>query len=143
MELTENNYIEIINNYTKKDWLPLLKLIPMIEGTKEFDFVREGIQSEDGFDTMPYTENAEIVSGFIDVVHDIPVIISFDWGSWNEGRRIARDEKFDFNTIDIPAKCKLITAIVRNDRFYEGALVNAFESGLILRIIKSIEKQLD
>ena len=92
---------------------------------------------------MPYTENAEIVSGFIDVVHDIPVIISFDWGSWNEGRRIARDEKFDFNTIDIPAKCKLITAIVRNDRFYEGALVNAFESGLILRIIKSIEKQLD
>ena len=45
--------------------------------------------------------------------------------------------------LDIPMKCKLITAIVRNDRFCEGALVSAFNSGLILNILKSIEKEIN
>jgi hypothetical protein len=53
---------------------------------------------------------------------------------------MAGDENFDFDTVDLLTKCKLITAIVRNDRFCEGALVSAFNSGLILRILKSIKK---
>lgn len=53
---------------------------------------------------------------------------------------MAGDESFDFDSADLIKKCKLITAIVRNDRFCEGALVSAFESGLILKILKSIEK---
>jgi hypothetical protein len=40
-------------------------------------------------------------------------------------------------------KCKLITAIVRNDRFCDGALIQAFECGLMLRIIKTIKKQVE
>jgi len=58
------------------------------------------------------------------------------------GRNIARDNNIDFDTIDLLNKCKLITAIVRNNRFCEGALVSAFESGLILKILKSIEKEI-
>ena len=55
----------------------------------------------------------------------------------------ARDKEFDFNVIDIPKKCKLVTAIIRNDRFCEGALISAFESGLILKILKSIKLQIE
>lgn len=55
---------------------------------------------------------------------------------------MARNEGFDFDTIDLPTTCKLITAIVRNDRFCEGALDSAFESGFMLRILKSMEKQI-
>ena len=72
----------------------------------------------------------------------MPIIISFDWGAWEYGREITSNDEFDFDTLDIPEKCKLITAIVRNDRFCDGALVSAFESGLISRILKSIEKQI-
>jgi hypothetical protein len=35
-----------------------------------------------------------------------------------------------YNTIEIPTICKIITAIVRNNRFCDGALVSQFESGL-------------
>jgi hypothetical protein len=35
---------------------------------------------------------------------------------------MADDENFDFDTVDISVKCKLITAIMCNDRFCEGAL---------------------
>ena len=76
------------------------------------------------------------------IVYRLPIIISFDWGAWEEGRKIASNDDFDLDTLDLPAKCKLITAIVRSDRFCEGTLVSAFESGLILRILKSIEKQI-
>jgi hypothetical protein len=52
------------------------------------------------------------------------------------------DENFDYDSIDIPTKCKIITAIVRNDRFCSGRLIEAFESGMMLRVLKSIKREL-
>jgi hypothetical protein len=91
---------------------------------------------------MPYFIQSSIVTQFLKIVYELPIIISFDWSSWEGGRKIARNENFDFDTIDITTKCKLITAIVRNDRFCEGALVSAFDSGLILKILNSIKKDI-
>jgi len=54
---------------------------------------------------------------------------------------MASDESFDFDTVDLETKCKLITAVVRNDRFCEGTLLSAFKSGFVLKILKSIEKE--
>ena len=101
-----------------------------------------GEKDDKGTIRLPYCIEAPIVSRFLEIVYSLPIMINFDWGAWEEGRKIASDENFDFDTLDISTKCKLITAIVRNDRFCEGALVSAFESGLILRILKSIEKQI-
>ena len=50
---------------------------------------------------------------------------------------------FNFNTIEIPTICKIITAIVRNNRFCDGALVSQFESGLILKLLKAIQYQIN
>ena len=92
---------------------------------------------------IPHCEPAPIVLRFLKVVYSIPIIISFDWVSWEEGRKIASNPDFDFDSVNLVTKCKLITAIVRNDRFCEGALVAAFESGLILKILESIEKEVN
>jgi len=142
MAVLGDNYIEVINSYTRQQWKPLLDLIPIIEKTKKFGEVGGGQQDENGVFTLPYSIPSEIVIRFEKIVYDIPIIIGFDWSAWDEGREIARNKDFDFDTIDIPTKCKLITAIVRNNRFCDGALVGAFESGLILRVLKSIEKEL-
>lgn len=53
-----------------------------------------------------------------------------------------QDESFSYDSIDIPFKYKLITIIVRSERFFEGVLVGAFESGQMLKILKSIERQI-
>ena len=84
----------------------------------------------------------KIIEEFREVCYDIPIIIDFDWGSWGEGRGIVSDENFDYDTIDIPTKCKIITAILRNDRFCDGRLIEAFETGMMLKVLKSIYKQL-
>ena len=136
MLLDENNYKEKIHAFTQQDWQPLIELIPKVESTSKFgEWEEENI-------LFPYCTEAPIVSQFLHIVYRLPIIISFDWGAWEEGRKIASNDDFDLDTLDLPAKCKLITAIVRSDRFSEGTLVSAFESGLILRILKSIEKQI-
>lgn len=138
--LTEDNYIERINSYSESDWKPMFDLIPSIENTEEFGKWSGGEKDKDGVFSMPYMDLNKTVDEFLKLVYNIPIIISYDWSSWDEGRRIAGDAYFDFDTIDIPEKCKIITAIVRNDRYCEGALVSAFESGLILKILKSVER---
>ena len=141
MILKENNYKEKIAALTDKDWQPLFELIPTIRSTSKFGEWAGGEKNDKGIIQMPYCITAPIVSKFSEIVYSLPIMISFDWMAWDEGRKIASDENFDFDKLDIPTKCKLITSVVRSDRFCEGALVSAFESGLILKILESIEKQ--
>lgn len=143
MILREENYIEKISSMKIEDWRPILDLISVIENVKKFGDSTKALESlQKGIiDMHPYVEHT-IVSKFREAVYSIPIIIDFNWSAWDEGRKMASEHNFDFDSIDIPTKCKLITAIIRNDRFCDGALVNAFESGLMLNILKSIERQL-
>jgi len=43
------------------------------------------------------------------------------------------------NTVDLETKRRLITCLVRSDRFNEETLISAFESGVILKILKALE----
>jgi len=143
MILTEKNYKEKISSFSRQDWQQLFDLINEIENTSEFEILEEEEKEENGVIKLPNYLEVPVVSRFREIVYEIPIIIDFDWGSWDEGRKMARTENFDIDTIDIPTKCKLITAIVRNDRFCDGALASAFDSGLLLKILKSIRKQID
>ena len=140
--LKELNHREIINAYTIQEWKPLLDLIPRIERQKSFSKMRDDCSSEKNKITLPYFVEEPIVNEFREIVYQIPIIIDFNWSGWNDGRKMASDENFDFDTIDIPKKCKLITTVVRNDRFCDGALASAFERGTILKILRSIERQI-
>ncbi len=140
--LKEHNYQEIITAYTLSDWKPLLDLIQRIESQISFSQRRDKVRSETNSIILPLSVEAQIVSEFREIVYQIPIMIDFDWSGWDEGRKMAKDEHFDYDSVDIPTKCKVITAFVRNDRFCEGALASAFQRGTILKILKSIERQL-
>ena len=62
-------------------------------------------------------------------------VISFDWGKWDKGRKL---EKKDPSGLGLLTLLKLMTARVRADRFYEGALHSAMENGVMLGILKAI-----
>ena len=137
MILDEQNHIETINSYDRRHWQPLLDLIPEIEATDKFEMMVDSEYSI--FERLPW---APVVEEFVHLAYKLGVVINFDWGKWDDGRKMASTEDFNFDSIDIPTKCKLITAIIRNDRFNDGVLISAFESGLILKIIQSIDRQL-
>jgi len=142
MPLKEKNYIEEINKLTEKDWKPLLDLILEMEKADSFGEMHMPHVKEENVFSMPFWEGNELVDRFLKLVEDIPLMIQFDWGSWEDGFEMLRSENFNFDTVDIPTKCKLITLIVRKERFVEGSLKEAFDSGQMLRILTSIKNQL-
>lgn len=105
MLLDENNYKEQIHAFTQQDWQPLIELIPKVESTSKFG------EWEEGNILFPYCIEGPIVSQFLHIVYRLPIIISFDWGAWETGKTSYDD--FDLDPLDLPAKCKLITSIVR------------------------------
>ncbi len=64
------------------------------------------------------------------------LIVPFDWPDWQEGRDWYADEaESKYDTLDYETALKLITAVIRNDRFNDGAILRSFESGDFPKII--------
>ena len=139
--LEEKDSVAIINSYTRQDWQPLLELIPDIEKTESFGEWAGGTSKDGQSRQFPHFVQAPVISRFLEIANDMPILIVFNWMGWSEGREMINDKNFDFDSVDVPTKCKVISAIVRSERFAEGSLAEAFSSGQMLRILKSIEKQ--
>ncbi len=141
MIIPEAQHVEIINAIPREDWQPLFELIPEIERSEEFGEMLGGNDNEKGEMMWPFWVEEEVITRFRDIIYNLPVTVAFNYIEWDEGREMASEQDFDFDTIDVPTKCKIITAIMRNDRFCDGALISAFESGLMLALLKSIQRQ--
>lgn len=133
MVLQEENYIQILQSYSKDDWKPLLDLIPEIEQTAEFG---EDVYPENGF---PFTKYAKVVEDFHRIVYRMPVVINFNWLDWKEGQDMIGELDNHLDKLDLPTICKLLTFIVRADRFGEGFMRICFEKGWVLTLLKRIE----
>ena len=127
--------------FKREDFEELFKLIPQIKTTKKFGTLKGGEKEEDNTIIVPYYELDTVVLNFVEIVYKTPIMIKFDWSKWEEGKIIIK-EKRNFEELDVMTLCKLITAIVRNDRFCEGVLLKAFENGTILKILMAIEGKL-
>ncbi|WP_319479731.1 DUF6508 domain-containing protein [uncultured Draconibacterium sp.] len=138
MTLTEKNYINEINSYAIESWLPLFKLIEKIEKETSFGGLVDSRRIAENLVTIPFWSKAELVKEYIKILYQIPIIINFDWMLWQEGINILNDETYNFDNLDVPTKCKLLTTVVRSDRYCDGALIQAFDSGQIQNIVFSI-----
>lgn len=86
---------------------------------------------------MPYFDYSPLVARFIaDAYAQKWTLDQFDWPSWKnteEFRKLMTDT--DVLASATPRQLQqLITTVLRQDRFAEGTLAEAFESGLMRRI---------
>lgn len=98
----------------------------------------EGGKQTDGTFQMPYVIYDQKVIEFRTLLYESGFMVVFDWGSWDEGREIASDPA-RVSDVDLLTLRMLMTAIVRNDRFCEGAFLGAIQGGLIAAILKQLE----
>jgi uncharacterized protein DUF6508 len=118
---------------------PLAALVPILESA-EADFgTWEAPAAVGGVLRMPYYTFGPTAEAFrAAVAKGDWVIIGFDWRSWlatAEGQALKdRPEALASATADQLAW--LLTAIIRSDRFVEGSIAGAFESGLLARIAR-------
>jgi hypothetical protein len=66
-------------------------------------------------------------------------VIGFDWLEWKEGQAMLKDPEQDYSGMDAVTLCKLITLIVRAERFYEGYMNNCFVNGSVLKIVTALK----
>ena len=132
-ELNQEN----IDKITIEDWKELIDLIPDIEKTNEFGTLV--ISSTENENYFPFMDSSEIVDTFIKLVCDKNMVQVFDWMEWKEGQDILEKGEGDYSEFGFITLVKLITTIVRNDRFCEGYLVHKFEDGTILKILNRVK----
>ena len=126
--LEESNLQNQINNITDQQWSQLFDLIPSISKADNFGHW-------EGY----YFSETQLVKTFRKWVYDFPLIVKFDWTNWTEGKTALQNKIFDFNTQNLPFLCKMITLIIRQDRFSEGYLVKNFKNGTIEKILNAIK----
>lgn len=136
-ELTKEN----IDKISKEDWKELIDLIPEILRTNIFGEVIDSSTEDEFF--FPFINPTEIVSKFHKIVYDKEIVLVFDWMKWEEGKDILENGVGDYNSFDFLTLVKLITTIVRNNRFCEGYLVSKFEDGTVLKILNRIKSIID
>jgi len=97
------------------------------------------VEPEAGMWTMSYPRYHPEVDRFVELAYeDGWVRTDFRWVDWcetNEARTL-RDDPEALASATPDQLAKLITVVVRQERFYEGSLAGAFEDGLVLAIVR-------
>ena len=115
----------------------LAEILPMLEaadaafGHWELPPPRDGVHSLGWFEFGPTADAWRAA-----VAHGQWVIVGFDWPTWLHGEegRALRDDRVALAAADPEQLARLLTAIVRSDRFTEGSIAGAFDSGLLAAI---------
>jgi len=134
----EDDFRTIVAAMTRDDFKWLLAFVERLPGIPAFALIRDGFEGEHGVSFPMYDEHP-IVEGFRQEAYRIGIVVNFNWPDWNEGKALLEDSASDFTQLDLETLCKLVTVIIRNDRFCEGYLVSQFENGTICRILAAME----
>ena len=100
---------------------------------------RGGETDEKGVIQMPYWVSDPLINEFVAFFYSNELIVNFKWSEWDEGRDWYKNsDESKYDALDVPTTLKLLTAVIRNDRFSDGALVGAFESGEFPKLINTL-----
>ncbi len=99
-------------------------------------------KNADGSFSFPYAVLSDQAMSFVRAAYENGwVVEGFDWSSWARSREAKklRDDESALAKATAEQIARLLTVVIRQDRFCEGALLDAFNSGLILRIVRRID----
>lgn len=95
-------------------------------------------RTESGAFVMPWVEQYPLIQDFVSFMYENDLVVKFRWTEWQEGRDwYALDDGSKYDKLDVETALKLLTAVIRNERFNDGALVRAFEDGSFPKIISA------
>jgi hypothetical protein len=116
----------------------LVRLLPVLESPAFSPGQwRGGEANEEGVIQMPWFEPSDKAQAVLDEVRRGGWLFAYDWQAWQDEAR-ALIESDALEGADIDTLRRLLTLLVRSDRFMEGQLAWAFESGLMARIVRRV-----
>jgi ADP-ribosylglycohydrolase len=117
------------------DYLPLIQAPDFTPGRME-----GGEQRPDGAFTMPYYVMSEDAAALVRALAGAGFVFPYDWPGWMQakGRELMNPQ--GIASAYLPDLQRLVTAVVRQDRFVEGAIGSAFEHGFFVRVLKRLKE---
>jgi hypothetical protein len=88
---------------------------------------------------MPFYSFSSDADAFIDMTYEMEwVLFDFDWPSWMSTAEATtlRDDPDALARATPDQLARLLTVLIRQERFSEGSLASAFESGLLTGIVR-------
>jgi hypothetical protein len=119
-------------------WGRFYDLTRSIYNEKNFGQIIDSPKRTEAYLEFPHWQYTEKISEFVKMTYELNIVVPFDWREWKEGQAMINDPQQDFTQLDGVTLCKLITLIVRAERFYEGYLNNCFQNGSVLRIVTAL-----
>ncbi|MFH5927479.1 DUF6508 domain-containing protein [Roseomonas xinghualingensis] len=98
-------------------------------------------EDESGVITLDYYSPSKAEETFVHMAYRLGLVRSFDWPSWMQlpaARRLV-DSPDHLAAVSFGELWRLITSIIRGDRFNEGMLASAFERRVVLGICRRAE----
>jgi len=95
-------------------------------------------KDEAGVIHMGWYEQNEVAVRFVGDMYQLGFVHAFDWMTWlgtPEGKRFRRGPEA-VATAGADDLARLLTAIIRGERFSDGELAGAHESGILLAIAR-------
>ncbi|MGV7106384.1 DUF6508 domain-containing protein [Flavobacterium sp. U410] len=136
------NFEKHINNIKKKDWDSLFDLLPELKSIDKFGELIEPKKQKDGSYSFPYWSSIKIVDQTIDKIEELDLMPIFNWMKWKEGIEILSNKDFDYSSLDKITLCKLLTCIVRLERFNDGNIVRNFNNKVVQKILESLQEKI-
>lgn len=88
----------------------------------------------------PYPVWSQKTTEFVEACYELGWIERFEWGSWaytEEGLKL-RDDPEALEIATVQQIGRILTVLIRQDRFADGALLSSFESGYMQRVLRRI-----
>jgi hypothetical protein len=76
---------------------------------------------------MPWLESSEPLRDLTELLYGCGLVLKFDWGRWGEQSGYGRGRSLE--ELTVADAVRVITALVRSDRFVDGALAASVEDG--------------
>ena len=126
-----------IKNVNINDWKKLFDFIPLIRERKSFGEMEGLNKNPDRTRQFPYVIPEKVVDDFVDLMYELDLMVDFDRERREEERAVIATG--NFHDQDAVTLIKILTTLIRNDRFNEGTLVEAFENGTIVKILTRLK----
>jgi hypothetical protein len=124
----------------------LAAYVPVFEDPDfEFAAMQGGNQLQDGAIQMPFCSFSEQASRFVRATYEHEWIVTgFDWSTWaGTPEASALYEAPSALASASPEQlARLLTRLVRQDRFSDGTLARAYTDGLLTRIVRRVARLL-
>jgi hypothetical protein len=137
----EKDFPEHLKSFTPERWKPLFDLIPVLKATTDYGHMVEAEKNVEGNLTFPFHVLSKEVLRFIETVYDLELLVPFEWHRWEQGSLILANPDSRYEDFDPLTLCKILTMIIRADRFQSGFLIVNFNDGTIIHILEALKKK--